>query len=72
MAMCAAPTNEITSNMPVSMTTYGFSDYVWGDLRTEYFVYNFEQQASISGNTTYDGIGNPLSYFNGVMNKKGN
>ena len=62
-----APSNEITNSMPISMETYGFSDSVWGDLRTEYSVYNFEQQASTSGNTTYDGIGNPLSYFNGTQ-----
>ena len=36
--------------------TYGYSDGAWGDLLTSY-----------NGETiTYDGIGNPLSYYNGT------
>ena len=58
-------TNIITSGAPIAVENYLYNDSSWGDLRTGYISYEIQTGASISGSTTYDGVGNPLSYFNG-------
>jgi len=52
-ALTAAASTPITA---ISTKIYGYADSSWGDLLTSY-----------NGTTiTYDGMGNPLSYYNGV------
>ena len=47
---------NVTPTTPITTKTYGYSNGTWGDLLTSY-----------NGTAiTYDGIGNPLSYYNGV------
>ena len=59
-------TSVIEQTMPLSFENYSFNDADWGDLRTGYMLASPTQQAVLaSGNTTYDNIGNPLTYYNG-------
>ena len=48
-------TTSSTLTSPISEDVYSYGDNSWGDLLTSYNGVNF----------TYDGIGNPLTYYNG-------
>lgn len=60
------PLSEFGDQPPLYMELFSYNDSSWGDLRTGYSSASVTStNENVSGTTTYDGSGNPITYFNG-------